>query len=158
MFSVFHELYIIQDIKQAFKRVCLEKMISDGYVDMSAYIFGRIKKADMYVKLTNEKSKYAVLYKSSYPNEQNIYDLWSGFMFEQIPQDGNSELTRTECIGIVNWIYRALKSADAKTSFTSFLFTQIEELSGIKNALFIQKVCFIIRRRLKLIFSPRFQG
>lgn len=152
MFSVFHELYIIQDIKQAFKRVCLEKMLSDGYVDMSAYIFGRIKKADMYVKLTNEKSEYAVLYKSSYPNEQNIYDLWSGFKFEQIPQDGNSELTRTECIGIVNWIYRALKSADAKTSFTSFLFTQIEELSGIKKCIVHSKGVFYNKTKVEINF------
>ncbi len=31
----FDELYYIEDIQQAFKNICLNKMLSDGYFDMS---------------------------------------------------------------------------------------------------------------------------
>ena len=48
MFSFFFErLYHIQDIQQAFKSICLDKMLSEGYFDMSLYIYGRIKKEDV---------------------------------------------------------------------------------------------------------------
>ena len=50
MFSFFFErLYHIQDIQQAFKNICLDKMLSEGYFDMSLYIYGRIKKKKMSV-------------------------------------------------------------------------------------------------------------
>lgn len=45
-FYFFDDLYYIEDIQQAFKNICLDKMLSDGYFDMSAYIFGRLKKED----------------------------------------------------------------------------------------------------------------
>ena len=43
-FFFFDELYNVKTIQQAFKNICLDKMLSDGYFDMSSYIFGRIKK------------------------------------------------------------------------------------------------------------------
>ena len=61
-FFFFDELYDIPDIKVAFKTICLDKMLSDGYFDMSAYIFARIKKADMLSKLNSVGSKYEILY------------------------------------------------------------------------------------------------
>ena len=66
MFSFFFErLYHIQDIQQAFKNICLDKMLSEGYFDMSLYIYGRIKKEDVRGRLA--ASKYAVLYDGAYP-------------------------------------------------------------------------------------------
>ena len=35
-FYFFDDLYYIEDIQQAFKNICLDKMLSDGYFDMSA--------------------------------------------------------------------------------------------------------------------------
>lgn len=49
-FYFFDDLYYIEDIQQAFKNICLDKMLSDGYFDMSAYIFGRLKKEDIYMR------------------------------------------------------------------------------------------------------------
>lgn len=46
--------------------ICMDKMLSDGYFDMSIYIYGRIKKDEMYAKLVAHKSKYAVLYRGAY--------------------------------------------------------------------------------------------
>ena len=38
-FYYYDELYYIDDVQQAFKNVCLNKMLSDGYFDMSIYIW-----------------------------------------------------------------------------------------------------------------------
>ena len=56
-FYFFDDLYYIEDIQQAFKNICLDKMLSDGYFDMSAYIFGRLKKEDIYARLVASKSE-----------------------------------------------------------------------------------------------------
>ena len=64
-FYFFDDLYYIEDIQQAFKNICLDKMLSDGYFDMSAYIFGRLKKEDIYARLVASKSRYAVLYQGN---------------------------------------------------------------------------------------------
>ena len=68
-FYFFDDLYYIEDIQQAFKNICLDKMLSDGYFDMSAYIFGRLKKEDIYARLVASKSRYAVLYRGRFPNK-----------------------------------------------------------------------------------------
>lgn len=59
----FDDLYWVEEVQQAFKMICMDKMLSDGYFDMSIYIYGRIKKDEMYAKLVAHKSKYAVLYR-----------------------------------------------------------------------------------------------
>lgn len=51
----------------------MDKMLADGYFDMSVYINARIHKDDMLAKLKKEKSKYIVLYQNSYPKSENAY-------------------------------------------------------------------------------------
>ena len=46
----FDDLYWVEEVQQAFKMICMDKMLSDGYFDMSIYIYGRIKKDEMYCK------------------------------------------------------------------------------------------------------------
>ena len=70
-------------MQQAFKMICLDKMLSDGYFDMSIYIYGRIKKDEMYAKLVAHKSKYAVLYQGSYPNQDNALSEWNSKVQKQ---------------------------------------------------------------------------
>ena len=72
----FESLYYITDIQQAFKNICLDKMRFDGYSDMSAYIYGRIKKENMYASLKTHKSKYAVLYQGPYPKLDTAHEVW----------------------------------------------------------------------------------
>lgn len=51
-------------------------MLSDGYFDMSAYIFGRLKKEDIYARLVASKSRYAVLYRGRFPNKNTASSVW----------------------------------------------------------------------------------
>ena len=62
---------------------CMDKMLSDGYFDMNIYIHGRIKKAEMYAKLVACKSKYAVLYRGAYPNQNNARSVWNSKVQKQ---------------------------------------------------------------------------
>lgn len=61
-FYFFDDLYYIEDIQQAFKNICLDKMLSDGYFDMSAYIFGRLKKEFLKMSVTFFKVVRAINY------------------------------------------------------------------------------------------------
>ena len=107
-FYFFDDLYYIRDIQQAFKNICLDKMLSDGYFDMSMYIFGRLKKDDMYARLVSSKSKYAALYQGRFPNKDTASSVWRQKMGEDAYSisDGETELTYLESIAIVNWVYR----------------------------------------------------
>lgn len=134
-FYFFDDLYYIRDIQQAFKNVCLDKMLSDGYFDMSMYIFGRLKKEDMYARLVSSKSKYATLYQGRFPNKDTASSVWRQKIGEDAYSinDGESKLTYLESSAIVNWVYKTLKNSEERNTFTKELLGQIKELHGIEN-------------------------
>ena len=134
-FYFFDDLYYIRDIQQAFKNVCLDKMLSDGYFDMSVYIFGRLKKEDMYARLVSSKSKYAVLYQGRFPNKDTASAVWRQKMGGDAYSinDGETKLTYLESSAIVNWVYKTLKNSEERNTFTKELLSQIKELHGIEN-------------------------
>ena len=134
-FYFFDDLYYIRDIQQAFKNVCLDKMLSDGYFDMSVYIFGRLKKEDMYARLVSSKSKYAALYQGRFPNKDTASSVWRQKMGDNAYSinDEETKLTYLESSAIVNWVYKALKNSEERNTFTKELLGQIKELHGIEN-------------------------
>lgn len=116
-------------------------MRADGYFDMSAYIFGRIKKENLYAILTAAKSKYAILYQGSYPQKENAMELWIE-KFRKQPQESFSEdvdssLTYDESSAIVNWVYRTMKNSQEREEFTKELLLRLKELHGIQK-----RICF----------------
>ena len=135
-FYYYDELYYIDDVQQAFKNVCLDKMLSDGYFDMSVYIFGRIKKEEMYAQLIAQKSKYAVLYKDSYPKKENAFSVWKSKIDNSqdsyIGEENHIELSSCESIAIVNWVYRTMSNSKEREEFTLELFKNVKELHGIQ--------------------------
>lgn len=111
-------------------------MLSDGYFDMSVYIFGRIRKEDMYARLSARKSIYAVLYKEAFPKQEDAYSVWISHYGEQVENTIdliNTELTYEDSIAIVNWVYRTMKNAEERTQFTLALFEYIKEFHGIRS-------------------------
>ena len=136
-FFFFDDLYYIRDIQQAFKNICLDKMLSDGYFDMSAYIYGRLKKDDMYARLVADKSKYAILYQGRFPNKQTAFSIWHQKLgeetYDNVVDDSLCKLTYLESSAIVNWVYKTLSNSEEKISFTIDLLKQIKELHDIRN-------------------------
>lgn len=94
-------------------------MLSDGYFDMSAYIFGRLKKEDIYARLVASKSRYAVLYRGRFPNKNTASSVWRQKMGEGSYNDdtyrSRCELTYLESSAIVNWVYKTLKILKKET-------------------------------------------
>lgn len=106
-FFFFNSLYLIHEVQQAFNIICLNKMLSDGYFDMSIYIYGRLKKEDIRGRLMSEKSKYVILYEGAYPEKETAYDMWKRKLSSQQKDDtAQFDLTYNESVAIVNWVYR----------------------------------------------------
>lgn len=114
----------------------MNKMLTDGYFDMSIYIYGRIKKDEMYAKLVAHKSKYAVLYRGAYPNQDNALSMWNSKVQNQesIDNEQKIELTYEEASAIVNWVYRSLRNSKERKVFTQELFQIIKDFYSIKNS------------------------
>ena len=107
-------------------------MLSDGYFDMSSYISGKTKKDSIYAQLTSIKSKYAILYKYSYPKKEKAYDFWK----EKIgvcEYDEEINLSLVESSAIVNWVYKILTTSKQREDFTKELFNHLKEFYCIKN-------------------------
>lgn len=137
-FYYYESLCDYEDIQLAFKNICLNKMLSDGYFDMSAYINGRIKKEDMYATLSSQKSKYSILYKNSIPKQDKAYDVWKRLIQENKTDNAEEhELLQIESVAIVNWVYRTMKNADIRQEFTREIFSKIKEFHNIQN-----EICF----------------
>lgn len=113
-------------------------LMNDYYAkDMSAYIFGRLKKEDIYARLVASKSRYAVLYQGRFPNKNTASSVWRQKMGEGSYNDdiyrSRCELTYLESSAIVNWVYKTLKNSEERNAFTKELLGQIKELHGIQN-------------------------
>lgn len=124
--------------------ICMDKMLSDGYFDMSIYICGRIKKDEMYAKLVAHKSKYAALYRGAYPNKDNALSVWESRLqaLNNIDDEQKIELTYEEASAIVNWVYRSLRNAQEREEFTEELIQRIKKLHGIKKVRFSKGVAY----------------
>ena len=134
----FYELYEIDVIKQAFKIVCVDKMLSDGYFDMSIYIFGRINKNEMHTELVNAKSVFARLFdsKTSYPKGENSAEIWYkliGRTHIESYSDELPNLTQLEAKAIVYWVYMTMNKSPERVDFTKKLFAYIKDLHNIVN-------------------------
>lgn len=133
----FDDLYNIADIQQAFRNVCFDKMLSDGYFDMSIYIYGKLKKEDMYAKLVSNKSKYAVLYRGKFPNEKDAPSIWRKKMGDEqeyvCVDNPPNRMTYLESTAVVNWVYRTLKNTNDRKEFTQELLRHVKELHSIQN-------------------------
>jgi hypothetical protein len=132
-FFFFDELYYIPEIEKAFKNVCLDKMLLDGYFDMSVYISGIISKNEMLSKLEVCKSRYDVLYKHSFPKKDNAAELWRQYFNNNEIAYNDVELSGIESVAIVNWVYKAFDNKSDREEFTRELLKNIKDFHKISN-------------------------
>lgn len=132
-FFFFDELYHIPEIEQAFRTICLNKLLYDGYFDMSKYIFARVKKDEMLSKLLKENSKFSVLYKKSYPSKEMAQEFWFQNFSINYSNNESGQILYIEAEAIVNWVYRICKNSGERVEFTMQLFAREKSLHHIKN-------------------------
>lgn len=133
MFFFFYEnLYDKKEIQQAFKITFLDRLMYEGYFDISSYIGrGDIKK-EMESKLSAIKSKYADLYKYNFPKIEDAANVWNSVVKEQDNENG-SELLYEEADAIVKWVYNCFKKKEEKEQFTREIFEKIPEFKRFDN-------------------------
>lgn len=136
-FFFFDGLYHDSIIQKAFEMICLNKLVTDGYFDMSIYIYGRIKKSDISEKLYAIDSKYTILYSLPRPNSENAMAFWNEhFSYNnEIVHDEKSNneilLQQDEASAIVYWVYKILKNSEERIDFTNELFKNVEKCHKI---------------------------
>lgn len=158
-FFFFDKLYFIDEIQQAFKTVCLDKMLVDGYFDMSIYINARIHKDDMYAKLKKDKSPYSILYHYAYPKPENACVFWNkNFSNDYVDENRTYILSELESIAIVNWVYMILKNAKEREEFTKELFAQLKELHSIRKDIVYAQGVFYNKAKVELHFFSSVSG
>lgn len=157
MFYFFDKLFPISDINRAFEMICTEKMLSDGYFDMSMYIYDRINKDDTYTQLKLHKSKYAALYLNAYADQYNAFEQWNSV----IKQSGNKyptkvKLSYEEATAIVNWVYNILKNTQDKEKFTLNLLEYIKDFHNIENDVDLKNGVVYNKAKIDLQFVSSF--
>ena len=146
----YDHLYNIPEIEQAYKIICLNKMLCDGYLDMNTYISKHIRKEDMYAKLKACKSRYAALYEIAYPKQENAREIWEKKV--EISNADNVSLTKLEASAIVNWTYQVLNNKDERVQFTKDLFANLKDLYEIRNDICYSQGVFYNKERIDLHF------
>ena len=134
----------IPDIREAFERICLHKMLYDGYCDMSQYITNNMTKGSVYGLLTQINSPYAPLYhdKNAFPKANNIVEQWHTVMQDDTLECDNlarKKMSEIEAESIVRWVYAAFKTKNQKQKFTEDVFSQIKELASIHHSIRFKK-------------------
>lgn len=158
MFSFFfNELYNDYLIQKAFYEVCIQKMLLDGYFDMSTYIYARIKKEEILSKLRQEESIFSFLYEDSYKNENNAYEFWISNT-NNINIKEKIYLSNLESIAIVNWVYCIFSNSDKRIEFTIKLFNNTKKLYKITNNIRFVSGVFYNSQKIDLHFIKSISG
>lgn len=131
IFFFFYELYTIPAIRYAFEQICVNKMLDDGYCDMSSFIEGKITQEEMLYRLTSVKSKYVELYRYPYqPYNGNVWDK-SYDIFSK--QQNFENMTIDEASAIVYWTYMTCSDEEERAKFTLDFFKSNEILKAISD-------------------------
>ena len=131
-FFFFESLYDRPIIYNAFKNICLDKMLVDGYFDMRKYVEGKIKRLDMYADLQKVNSKFAELYMNEYPMMEEALAFWIG-VEESLEITNEVELTQLESEAIIYWVYQICTEKEEREQITAFIFSHIKQFYGIEN-------------------------
>lgn len=161
--DIIYGLYEIPIIKQAFDLTFVSKVKSDGYVDLSMFIYGRILKQEMLKILTEKKSKYALLYKKSFPKFNNILRVWRDIFdsdkeMNDCSKDTLDFLSTDEADAIVNWTFRSLKNVTEREMFTRKIVKNTKEFIGISYEIALFKGVVYNKKNIDLHIVSSFDG
>lgn len=162
-FFFFEELHHEPIIQKAFKMICLDKLVTDGYFDMSIFIYGRIKKSDMLEKLYAINSKFTILYSLPRPKSENALGFWKEHLYNNhaINDESNNEhdlLSNDEAVAIVNWVYKILSNSEERIEFTKQIFKNEKELHNISSNIEFQNGVFYNSKKVEINFVKSLHG
>lgn len=140
-------------IKEAFRQICANKLLSDMYCDMEEYIAGRIEKNTV-LTLLKADSPVAQLYQEAYPSLENANSLWGEF--EEKYQTVHS-LSFIEAKALVNWIYRAYPKMEQRKDVTAAILPSISEMFSIDTLAFADSIIYV-KAKVEINMITSFTG
>jgi len=134
-FFFFDDIYKNSIVEKAFYLICGDKLISDGYCDMNFYISSKINKETMLQMLKSINSPLSELYKSGYPEKDDISKTLNEFLESPAMQDYKKadNMKLVEAQALITWIYKSLPNFNARLKATNELMQLLIEkyqLSG----------------------------
>lgn len=147
-FFFFDRLYDIPDVFHAFNKICVKKMLHDGYCDMSYFVNAQISQEEMLYRLANCKSKYIELYQHPYPDYETAYQQWYEILQEKT--DSSEDMLIEEANAIVYWVYMIFPNEEERKEFTMELFSKVKELSSIDCIIEYEKGVFYNSKTIEL--------
>ena len=147
-FFFFDRLYDIPAVFYAFNKICVDKMLHDGYCDMSYFVNAQISQEEMLYRLANCKSKYIELYQHPYPDYKTAYQQWHEMFKEE--SDSSEDMLIEEANAIVYWVYMILPNEEERKQFTLELFFKVKELSLIDCVIEYEKGVFYNSKTIEL--------
>lgn len=126
-------------IKESFRLVCANKLLSDMYCDMEEYIAGRIDKKDMLQSLLAMESPVAELYKKPYPTPENVRSMWSEVQI-------GSQLDFMEAKAVVNWLYRTYANIAQRKDATKTILHSISDAFALDKLAFADSIIYVESR------------
>jgi len=154
LFYFFLEIYENPYVEKAFYLVCGDKLISDGYCDMNAFISGKIGKESMLQTLKNIDSPFLDLYKDGYPKSDEITGLLNDFFNTEVMQNFEKpeDMKLAEAQALVNWIYKSLRSVDARVKATLELMQFLQNKYQLPGEILISRGIVYINAKADLNF------
>lgn len=133
-FFFIEKIYDKAIVKRAFKNICYNKMLVDGYFDMRRYSEGKISRLDFLGKLVKENSKVAKLFEKDYPETEEL----SLNLINNLQENYTSEdfdLTYLESDAIVYWSFRICKDDETRELVISKIFIDVKEAHDIAHSI-----------------------
>ena len=119
-------------VKQAFKIVCIDKLLKDEYVDMGEFIFGSVNKEDYLKALRENSSDLTTLYRKVSPkNEKEAEANWSEFQNNYKLKKDVNYLTTLEAKAIVNWMYIPYTKGEEREKITKQIMPYLHDIFQI---------------------------
>lgn len=127
-------------VAKAFHLVCDEKLISDGYCDMSDYIYARINKDVFLANLQQEGSPLTSLYRKAYPKYNTAKSLW--YDFSNSNSYKSTSLSLLEAKAIVNWVYHAYSTPQDRENATIEMLPEFNRELGVGSLAFAHGIIY----------------
>lgn len=140
-FNFFDDIYENQFVQKALYLTCGDKLISDGYCDMSLYISNKSSKESILQMLKNINSPFIALYKKSYPERDNIAKELYEFFNSRAIQDYKEadDLKLEEAQALLNWIYKSLPNIDSRNEATKELMQLLIKKYNLEGEILISQ-------------------
>ncbi len=156
-FFFFDDLYKNPFIQKAFRTVCGNKLLSDGYCDIGEYINARMKKEDILAGLKAIDSSFTDLYMKSYPTRDTILSDWSKFDLDYLSRMTPDEMQTIEAQAVMNWIFRSFGSAGERMKAAEELTEKLEKAyDEIQGSLSFSQGIIYISSEIDLHFISSF--